>query len=85
MPRTELREGGAEGTGEGDLLWIDGRRSGLKESMGGETLDRRLDCFGVEGGNDAIVGTGRGDAIGEEVIYGWEESGLEGGFNGSGA
>ena len=36
VPRTELREGGAEGTGEGDLLWIDGRRSGLKESMGGK-------------------------------------------------
>ena len=38
VPRTELREGGAEGTGEGDLLWIDGRRSGLKESMGGGKL-----------------------------------------------
>ena len=85
VPRTELREGGAEGTGEGDLLWIDGRRSGLKESMGGETLDRRLDCFGVEGIDDAIVGAGRGDTVGEEMSYGWGEFGLDGGFDGSGA
>ena len=48
-------------------------------------MDRRLDCFGVEGIDDAIVGTRRSDTVGEEMGYGWGEFGLDGGFNGSGA
>ena len=83
--RTELREGGLEGTGEAVFFGIDGRGSSLEESIGGETPDRRLDCFGVDGGEDAFVGAGGGDTIGEVVGYGGGESGLQGGPDGSGS
>ena len=85
VPRTELREGGAEGTGEAGLFGINGGRGRVEESVGGETVDRRLDCFGVEGADDVIIGAGRGDTIGKEMSYGWGEFGLDGGFDGSGA
>ena len=85
VPRTELREGGAEGTGEEGLFGIDGGRGRVEESVGGETVDRRLDCFGVEGADNVVVGAGRGNTVGEEMSYGWGEFGLDGGFNGSGA
>ena len=57
----------------------------MEESVGGETVDRRLDCFGVEGADNVVVGAGRGNTVGEEMSYGWGEFGLDGGFDGSGA
>ena len=48
-------------------------------------MDRRLDCFGVEGADNVVVGAGRGNTVGEEMSYGWGEFGLDGGFNASGA
>ena len=85
VPRTELREGRAEGAGEEGLFGINGRRCRVEESVGGEAVDRRLDCFGVEGADNVVVGAGRGDTVGEEMGYGRGEFGLDGGFDGSGA
>ena len=85
VPRTELGEGGTKGAGEGAFFGIDGGRGRVEESVGGEAVDRRLDCFGVEGADNVVVGAGRGNTVGEEMSYGWGEFGLDGGFNGSGA
>ena len=85
VPRTELREGGAKGTGEEGLFGINGGRGRVEESVGGEAVDRRLDCFGVEGADNVVVGAGRGNTVGEEMGYGRGEFGLDGGFDGSGA